>query len=248
MTKVISIVNHKGGVGKTTSSVNIGSGLTLLKKKVLLIDLDPQANLTVNFGLSLDEPENIYKALRGKSALPIIKLSNGVDVVPSTLDLSAADIELNNEPAREYILKRLIKPIKSNYDYILIDCPPSLGLLTLNALSVSEEVIIPIDLARFALIGMTKIFEVIGKVKDVLNPDLKDFSILMTKQDKRTTIHKDISDSIIEHYNDKVFNTIIRKNVAIEEAQMQGLDIFSYNPTCTAALDYLDVCKELIKK
>src|SRR5665648_343152 len=169
MKKVIAIINHKGGVGKTTSTVNIGAGLSLSGKRVLLIDLDPQANLTNNVGLDPLTNKNIYGALKGEYLLPVVRSTNNIDVVCSTLDLSGAELELNNEPGRESILKRLIAPVLNEYDFVLIDCPPSLGLLTLNALSTSQSCIIPVELANFALLGMTKLFEIIKKVRDRIN-------------------------------------------------------------------------------
>lgn len=144
MSKVISISNHKGGVGKTTSAINIGAGLNLLKKKVLLIDLDPQANLTQSLGLTNQE-RNIYGALKGEYKLEPITILKGLDIIPSTLDLSGAEIELSSEPGREYILKELIEPLRSSYDFIIIDSPPSLGLLTINSFTASDEILIPLQ-------------------------------------------------------------------------------------------------------
>lgn len=247
MTKIISVLNHKGGVGKTTSSASIGAGLANLGKRVLLIDLDPQANLTVNFGLEPEKiQQSIYGALRRKHDLPIFNTGK-LDIVVSTLDMSAVEIEIANEPGREYLLKRLINPIKNNYDYIFIDCPPALGLLTLNALSVSNFIIIPMELTRFSIEGMNKLFEVVEKVKEMLNPDLVDFRVLRTKQDQRKKLHSSVAESIQKHYPDNVFETIIQSNVAIEESQMKGLDIFSYDDKSQAAKDYLNVCNELIQ-
>lgn len=247
MTKIISILNHKGGVGKTTSSVNIGAGLYLKKKKVLLIDLDAQANLTLHLGKPVDQERTIYGALKGQYPLPVQSLKNGFDIVTSTLDLSAAEMELSNEAGREYLLKYLIQPITSNYDYILIDCPPSLGLLTLNALSVSTNMIIPVELSSFALAGMAKLFEVIDKVKKRLNPELSTLNILMTKVDTRKTIHKNIKDLLRKDYKDILFKTEIRTNVSLEESQVMQKDIFSYAPKSFGAQDYEQVCKEILK-
>lgn len=250
MTRIISFINHKGGVGKTTSCVSIGAGLASLKKKVLLIDLDPQANLTAHFGLSMEEKQNIYTAMSQKKpqGLPMIHFNQYIDIVTSTLDLSAVDIELNNRPAREYILKKLVEPIQENYDFILIDCPPALGLLTINALSYTDEIIIPIDFAKFALNGMNRIIEVVDMVRDNLNGDLKGYTILLTKRDKRTVIHQDIQSQIEKAYEGMIFKTCISKNIAVEEAQMNEVDIFTYDENCVAAKDYLDVCEEILKQ
>ena len=246
MEKVISIINHKGGVGKTTTSASIGAGLIKLGKKVLLIDLDPQANLTLHFGIAESGEDNIYGALRGDYKLPIKELENGIDLVISTLDLSAAETELIGEAGREILLKQLIKPIRKKYDYIIIDCPPSLGLLTLNALSVSSSIIIPVDLSSFGLAGMSKLFEIVKKVKTRINPDFKGYKILITKLDKRKVIHKDIKEALTEKYKDKLFKTEIGMNVALEEAQAKGKNIFEYNEKSSGAEDYLSVCKEII--
>jgi len=247
MDKIISVINHKGGVGKTTSSVSIGSGLSLMDKKVLLIDLDPQANLTLHFSLSVIQEPNIYDALRGSCNLPITKVKDNLDVVTSCLDLSAAESELSVIAGREYILKELIEPIKDNYDFILIDCPPSLGLLTLNALAVSQSMIIPIDMSKFAIAGMNKLFEVINLVQKRLNPNLNQFKILLTKVDARKTLHNEIQEAILKNYLNNVFDTLISTNVALEEAQMNGVDIFSYNPNSSGAKQYKSVCIEIMK-
>ena len=172
MSKIISISNHKGGVGKTTSAINIGAGLNILKKKVLLIDLDPQANLSQSLGLK-NEPINIYGALRGEYNLQPIEILKGLDVIPSTLDLSGAEVELSSEPGREYILKELIEPLIASYDFIIIDSPPSLGLLTINAFTASDEILIPLQAQYLALQGLAKLVEVVDKIKGRLNKGLK---------------------------------------------------------------------------
>lgn len=239
-------MNHKGGVGKTTSSANISAGLSRLGKKVLVIDLDSQANLTLHFGFKNVDKDNIYHALRGTCKLPCIQINENLDLVPSHLDLSAAETELINEAGREYILRDLLKPIKDNYDYILIDCPPSLGLLTLNALSISHKIVIPVELSSFALAGMVKLFEIIDKVKTRLNSDLEDYHLLMTKVDRRKTIQKDIQTTILNTYKEKVLATTINTNVALEEAQLIGQDIFNHNPSSSGAKDYENVCVEIL--
>jgi chromosome partitioning protein len=248
MKKVISIINHKGGVGKTTSTANMGAGLHRLGKKVLLIDLDPQANLSINFGIDPQEQEKtIYEALSQSSPMPVINIKNGLDIVCSTLDLSVVEMELNNEPGRESILKRLLLPVYLKYDYILIDCPPSLGLLTLNALSASQSAIIPVELSNFSLVGMTKLFEVIAKVKDRINPELDTYNILVTRTDKRQAVHRELSIFLREKYADCIFTTEIRSNVKILESQIERTDIFSFDDKSKAAGDYLSACWEFLK-
>ncbi|MDR2954624.1 MAG: ParA family protein [Prevotella sp.] len=247
MVQIITVLNHKGGVGKTTSSVNIGAGLSIRGKKVLLIDLDPQANLTLHFSLPINKTPNVYEALRGESPLPVTKVKENLDVVTSSLDLTAAESELSGVAGREFILKELVSKIKSEYDFIIIDCPPSLGLLTLNALAVSDYMIIPIEMGDFALAGMNKLFEIVQLVQKRLNTGLTQYRILLTKVDTRKTLHKEIKETICENFNGKTFDTIIPTNVALEEAQMQGEDIYSYNPESTGAAEYLKVCDEILE-
>jgi chromosome partitioning protein len=216
-------------------------------KKILLIDLDPQANLTNNTGLTPNESKNIYGALRGEYPLPVVQTPNGLDVVCSTIDLSGAELELNNEPGREGILKRLIVPVLPEYDFIFIDCPPSLGLLTLNALSASHACIIPVELSNFALVGMAKLFEVIKKVRERINPDVDSYSILITRTDKRQAIHKELAVYLANEFEGNIFNTEIRHNVKILESQVQRMDIFSYDKNSNGANDYYALCQEFLK-
>ena len=247
MSKVISISNHKGGVGKTTSAINIGAGLNKLGKKVLLIDLDPQANLSQSLGLI--EPErNIYGALRGEYKLEPLAIVKGLDVIGSTLDLSGAEVEMSGEAGREYILRELIEPIRNNYDYILIDSPPSLGLLTINSFTASDEIFIPLQAQYLALQGLAKLTEVIEKIKKRLNKELTIGGVFITQYDSRKVLNRDVVATIQAHFKDVVFNTIIRDNIALAEAPAQGLDIFRYNAKTNGAEDYLSLSKEIIKR
>lgn len=247
MSKVISISNHKGGVGKTTSAINIGAGLNKLGKKVLLIDLDPQANLSQSLGL-INQDKNIYGAIRGEYKLQPVEVLKGFSVVPSTLDLSGAEVELSGEAGREYILKELIDPIKKQYDYIIIDSPPSLGLLTINSFTASDEVFIPLQAQYLALQGLTKLVEVIDKIKKRLNKNLKVGGVFITQYDSRKILNRDVVDTIKGHFKNDVFKTKIRDNVALAEAPTQGTDIFRYQAKSKGAEDYLALCKEIIKK
>jgi chromosome partitioning protein len=242
---IIAVSNHKGGVGKTTSTLNIGAGLNQLGKKVLLIDLDPQANLSQSFAIS-NSDYNIYGAIRGLYPIKPINILEGLDIVASTVDLSGAEIELSGEPGREFILKELIDPLKSNYDYILIDCPPSLSLLTINALTCSNNVYIPLQAEFLALQGLSKLVEVIELIKKRLNKELSIGGVFITQYDKRKVLNREILSSIQKYFPNVLFKTLIRDNVALAEAPTHGLDIFRYNPKCYGAVDYLALCKEII--
>ena len=246
MGKVISISNHKGGVGKTTSAINIGAGLTKLKKRVLLIDLDPQANLSQSLGVT-DPERTIYGAIRGEYKLQPVQIIKGLDIIPSTLDLSGAEVELSSEAGREYILKELVDPLRRSYDYILIDSPPSLGLLTINSFTASDEVLIPLQAQFLALQGMSKLIEVIEKIQKRLNKKLKIGGVFITQYDGRKVLNRDIAESIHKHFKNKIFLTVIRDNIALAEAPAQGLDIFRYDPKSNGAEDYLRLSKEIAK-
>jgi len=247
MGRIIACSNHKGGVGKTTSVVNIGAGLSRLNKTVLLVDMDPQANLTQSFGVK--NPEfTIYEALKGEHKLEPIHIDTNLDIIASTLDLSGAEMELSSEAGREYIFTELLEPLLNNYEYIIIDCPPSLGLLTINALTAANELFIPLQPHYLAIKGLTKIIEVKDKVKKRLNKSLEITGVFVTQFDKRKILHRDVLDTINTYFQDKVFNTRIRDNIALAEAPSGGTDIFRYNPTCYGADDYMTLCKEIIQR
>ena len=247
MGKIIAISNHKGGVGKTTSTLNIGAALQRMGKKVLLIDLDPQANLTQSLGL-MDHTPTIYEALRGEAQLDPIEVLPGLDVVTSTLDLSGAEVELSSEPGKDYILKELLEPLRSRYNYILIDSPPSLGLLTMNALAAAQEVYIPLQAHYLALQGMSKLQEIVEKVRKRLNKGLRIGGVFVTQYDQRKVLNRNVAETIREHFPAETFRTAIRDNVALAEAPTQGLDVFRYAPKSTGAADYQALAKEIEKR
>lgn len=247
MAKIISLLNHKGGVGKTTSTINIGAALAELGKRVLLIDLDPQANLSLSLG-SPRLPNTIYEALKGESELEPHALKPNLHVVTSTLDLSGAEMELINEAGREFILRELFEVVRSEYDYILIDCPPSLGLLTLNALTSSDGVIIPLQTEFLAMQGLAKIKQVIQKVKLRLNKKIEIIGVLATMYDNRKVLNRDVVETIEKYFGRYVFDTKIRDNVSLAEAPARGQDIFSYAPKSIGAIDYKSLSLELVAR
>ena len=243
---IYSISNHKGGVGKTTSTINIGAALANKGKKVLLVDLDPQANLTQSLNIKADI--TIYENLKGEKIIHPIEYRSNLYVLPSSLDLSAAEIELSAEHGREYILNELLDKLVSKYDYILIDCPPSLGLLTINAFVASDYVIIPMQAEYLPLRGLAKLTEVIEKIHKRLNSKLKIGGVFLTQYDTRKVLNRDIAESVSNHFGEKFLQTKISNNIALAEAPTQGKDIFLYNRQCKGATDYLDLCNELIEK
>jgi chromosome partitioning protein len=244
MGQIISLLNHKGGVGKTTSTINIGAAMVELGHRVLLVDLDPQANLTLSLGVPR-QPVTIYEAIRGESELQPYTVRPGLDVIMSTLDLSSAEMELINEAGREYILREVFDAVIDDYDYILIDCPPSLGLLTLNALTASQYVLIPLQTEFLALQGLAKIKQVIQKVKVRLNRDLQIGGVIATMYDARKVLNRDVVETIRKYFGPQVFDTYIRDNVALAEAPAKRQDIFAYSPKSAGAEDYLSLAKEI---
>ena len=247
MSVIISLLNHKGGVGKTTSAINIGAGLVKLGKKVLLLDLDPQANLTISLGIPRQKV-TIYENMRGEAEIQPFIVKEGMEVVTSSLDLSGAEMELINEAGREYILRELFEPLQEEYDFIIIDCPPSLGLLTLNALTASDYVVIPMQTEFLALQGLAKIKQITDKVRFRLNKKLTIGGVIATMYDSRKVLNRDIVTTIKKYFGDKVFETMIRENVALAEAPAQHKDIFEYEPHSNGAEDYLELAKEMIQR
>jgi chromosome partitioning protein len=239
---IITIINHKGGVGKTTTAINLGFALARKNKRILLVDLDPQANLTESLG-DVSNDQSIYGVLLDQYPLPIrqryIDGGNTISYVPSELNLSGAESELQAIPAREFILLDKLESVKNQYDTIIIDAPPSLGLLTTNALIAASHVIIPIQAQYLALNGFSKILEFIELVKKPrLNPNLQILGALITQYDSRKVLNKKIEEALRGEYDGQVFKTVIRDNVALAEAPTQGRSIFEYAPTSNGAQDY----------
>jgi chromosome partitioning protein len=251
MSKIYALANQKGGVGKTTTAVNLGAYLALNGMRVLVIDVDPQANATSCLGLDKNNlPFSIYDALINKTPLTeIILLTDHfcLELVPSSPALAGAEVEMVGLLAREHLLRRAIAPVVERYDYVLIDCPPSLGLLTINALTAAADgVIIPVQCEYLALEGLTLLVHTINLVRENLNPDLRIRGLLMTMYDTRTNLARQVVEEVHKHFPDKVFNTIISRNVRLSEAPSHGETILSYDPQSTGGLTYRDLAQELI--
>ncbi len=252
MGKIIAIANQKGGVGKTTTSINLAASLGVLEKKVLLIDADPQANATSGLGIDVEGVEfGTYQLLEHsiKAEEAIIKTSSpNLDIIPSHIDLVAIEIELVDKDEREYMLKKAIIHLKKKYDYILIDCAPSLGLLTLNALTAADSVIIPIQCEYFALEGLGKLLNTIKSVQKIHNKNLDIEGLLLTMYDSRLRLSNQVVDEVQKHFNEMVFTTIIQRNVRLSEAPSYGESIINYDASSKGANNYLSLAHEIIKK
>ena len=252
MGKIIAIANQKGGVGKTTTSINLAASLGVLEKKVLLIDADPQANATSGIGIDVESVEiGTYQLLEHSSSAKeaIVKTETpNLDIIPAHIDLVAIEIELVDKEAREYMLKKALAEIKDDYDYILIDCAPSLGLLTLNALTAADAVIIPIQCEYFALEGLGKLLNTIKSVQKIHNPELDIEGLLLTMYDSRLRLSNQVVEEVQKHFNDMVFQTIIQRNVKLSEAPSYGESIINYDASSKGASNYLSLAKEIINK
>jgi chromosome partitioning protein len=248
MSKIYCFANHKGGTGKSTTTLNVGAGLVRLGKKVLLIDLDPQTNLTVMLGIYSRPSKNLYELFSEECKVEetILSIKDKFDLLPSSLDLSGAELEISNERGRETKLKRLIAPIVSKYDYVLIDAPPSMSLLTINGLVASQKVFIPVQTEFIALNGLAKFVEIINKIK-ALNPELQIGGVIATRYDNRKVLNRGVVEKIKELFGNKLLNTIIRENIAVAESVAGGLDIFSYAPKSYGAEDFSLLVNEIIK-
>jgi chromosome partitioning protein len=252
MGKIIAIANQKGGVGKTTTSVNLAASLGVLEKKVLLVDADPQANATSGLGIEVDSVKNgsyqvLEHTISAKESI-ITTNSPNLDLIPAHIDLVAIEIELVDKTNREMMLREALEPIKNNYDYIFIDCAPSLGLITLNALTAANSVIIPIQCEYFALEGLGKLLNTIKSIQKIHNKDLGIEGMLLTMYDSRLRLSNQVVDEVKKHFGNMVFSTIIQRNVKLGEAPSFGETIIDYDATSKGASSYLKLAQELINK
>ena len=251
MTKIISLANQKGGVGKTTTAINLGASLAACERKVLLVDLDPQANATSGVGLNKNEQKSMYPVLvDGMSIKEIIMPTELPDlfVAPSSVDLVGAEVELRDEIGRERYLKKALAPIDGAYDYVLIDSPPSLGLLTINGLTAANSVLVPMQCEYFALEGVSQLLTTIERVRDAVNPSLEIEGIVLTMYDERMNLSRQVAEEVRTHFADKIYSTIIPRNVRLGEAPSFGKPIILYDIRSRGSEAYVNLAKEFIRR
>jgi chromosome partitioning protein len=253
MSRVIAIANQKGGVGKTTTAINLGAGLAVAEKKTLIIDIDPQGNATSGLGVSrggversvydvLVERVGLRQAIQAEVHFPYL------DLVPSTRDLVGAEVELVNQPERELVLRRALEGLRDEYDYVLVDCPPSLGLLTLNTMAAADSVLIPIQCEFYALEGLSQLLNTIRLVQRNLNPRLEIDGVLLTMYDQRLNLSKQVADEAKEYFGDRVYRTVIPRNVRLAEAPSFGKPIVLYDILSAGAQAYLNLAREILSR
>lgn len=250
MDRTYAIVNQKGGVGKTTTTANLAAGVAALGKRVLSIDLDAQANLSAHYGYNADSSADalsMYEVLRDGAPIKdiAIEVEDNLFLAPASLLLSAADLELGGVIGRELLLRKAIEPVKDDFDYIFIDCPPSLGLLSLNGLVAAAQVIVPVQSEFLALHGVRQLLDTIDQVRSAYNPSLRVGGVLLCLHDSRRRLSKSVAETVREYFGDLVFSTVVRTNVALAEAPARGVSIFRYDPRSTGAEDYRNLAEEV---
>ena len=252
MGRIIAIDNQKGGVGKTTTSINLSSCIAVKGKKVLVVDIDPQGNTTSGYGIEKNDLENtIYELMLGDCSIEdcIIKdVIENISILPSNVNLAAAEIELIGVDKKEYILKNEIDWVKDRYDYIIIDCPPSLSLLTVNAMTTADSVLVPIQCEYYALEGLSQLIHTVNLVKERLNPDLEMEGVVFTMFDSRTNLSAQVVENVKSHLNQKVYRTVIPRNIRLAEAPSYGQPINIYDPKSAGAESYLALAEEVINR
>ena len=250
MARTVVFVNQKGGVGKTTTALNLGAYLAQAGQRVLLIDFDPQANLTSGVGGKAGS-RGVYEVLSGDLTLNDVIVGTkvaGLDLAPSSIDLSGATVELVDKADRNDYLKKALEPVRTRYDFILIDCPPSLGILTLNGLNAADEVLVPLQCEYFALEGLTLILQTVSLVQKSMNPRLRIGGILFTMYDSRTKLAQQVVQQVTQYFKDRVFRTIIPRNVRLSEAPSHGVPICLYDPVCIGAKSYERLAEEVLAR
>lgn len=252
MGRIIAIANQKGGVGKTTTSINLSAAMAASGKKILVIDTDPQGNTTSGFGIEKNDLENtIYELMLSECSIKECILNDvidGVAIIPSNVNLAAAEIELIGIDKKEFILKREVEWIKDSYDYIIIDCPPSLNLLTLNAMTTADSVLVPIQCEYYALEGLSQLIHTINLVKERLNPDLDMEGVVFTMYDSRTNLSSQVVENVKSHLNQRVFETVIPRNIRLAEAPSYGMPINMYDAKSAGAEAYMSLAGEILNR
>jgi chromosome partitioning protein len=250
MTQTLAIVNQKGGVGKTTTAINLGAGLGALENRVLLVDCDPQGNATRGLGQKAEEP-HLYHALIGECAPDEAIRSThfpNLDILPADRELVGVEVEFVGEEGWEWRLRKMLQKVGDRYDLVFLDCPPSLGHLTVSALAAADQVLVPLQCEYFALEGISELMATVRRVQGGINPDLDINGILLTMYDDRTNLSKDVADEIRSHFSAKVYETVVPRNIRLAEAPSHGLPIFQYDIKCRGAQAYLDLAREFMER